>query len=331
MDEFFARNRLSAYLDGELDTAEAREVEDALARSAELRAELDQLRAGIALLRSGGPVPAPKGFARRLDARLAEEPMRVGWTRHLRRVRAEAVLLAAAAALVLVFAGKKPAEPAPDVPEAADEARTDGAVAEDAVADAADATPGEEAPAADAADATKDDATGGAPTPAAPAVDVAGMPGVADGVLGDEKAEQKKSVKQKTAPKATKSAMSKLAVEKEAYVPAWEQQATSTAPPTVQAPARYRLQLTSETGLRDLDALVRQYGGRLEDERGKPLAPYPMEAGETRKVRLNIPAGTISAGQLYDRLRALGHAELTQTDTLYAGSSAPVVIEVSRE
>ena len=30
MDEFFARNRLSAYLDGELSAAETREVEDAL-------------------------------------------------------------------------------------------------------------------------------------------------------------------------------------------------------------------------------------------------------------------------------------------------------------
>ena len=311
MDEFFARNRLSAYLDGELSAAETREVEDALAQSPTLQAELETLRAGIALLRSGGRIPAPSGFASRLEARVAREPMRVGWTRHIRAVRPEVVLLAAAACLVLVFAGRRPEEVEVAAPEG-------------------DATQGEEAPVADAVPVADPDGTAVAEADGAPAVDAAGMPGVeaANGVLGDEPLARKSSMA-KRPPGASKPSAK---AEREAYTPAWEQQGAPAAPPTVQAPPRYRIQLTSETGLRDLEAIVRQYGGRLEDERGRPLAPYPMEVGDTRKVRLNIPSGTISAGQLYDRLQALGHTELTQTDTLYGGTgAAPIVVEVSRE
>ena len=61
MDTFFARNRLSAYLDGDLPSSEAREVEAALHRDAELRAEYEAMRAGVELLRAHGPIAAPEG------------------------------------------------------------------------------------------------------------------------------------------------------------------------------------------------------------------------------------------------------------------------------
>ena len=41
MDTFFAKNRLSAYLDGALPEAEASEVADAIARDPELKAEYE--------------------------------------------------------------------------------------------------------------------------------------------------------------------------------------------------------------------------------------------------------------------------------------------------
>lgn len=333
MDEFFARNRLSTYLDGELTTDETREVEEALARSPELRSELDQLRAAVALLRKGGPVPAPKDFARNLERRLSREPIAVGWTRHLRAIRPEVALLAAAAALVIVYVGRGPQGEA----DAAAVAEADAVAKADT--DAAPTAGADRAPAEGAAgDADVDGALAGAPSGGQPALDVAGMPGLdaGDGAVDDDaarkrlKAEAAAAAAERTG--ATKTGASKRSglVEKEAYAPAWEQAPQVATPPTVQAPARYRLTLTAETGLRDLDAIVRRYGGQLQDERGRPLAPYPMETGETRRVRLAVPASTVSAGQLYAELQALGHAELTQTDSLYLGSS-PILVEVHRE
>lgn len=299
MEEFFARNRLSAYLDGELAAGEAREVEDALARSPELRAELEQLRSAIQLLKDGGPIPAPAGFADRLEARLSGEAMPVGWRRYTRGVRVEAALLAAAAAVVLVFLAKGPA----------DEPETVASVAETPEVLAGPANP--------------------APEPAEPAIDVAGAPGVADGALGGELAKKAS----KSAPRFPSVSSSKT--EREAYQAPWEQQEnTPEAPPTVQvsAPFQFKLRPTSETGLKELAALAASLGGTLADEKGRPIAPYPMEAGDTRRVKLLLPS--VNAGQVYARLQDLGAVDAVQITerTAYAnGATVPVVIDVIQE
>ncbi|MBM4364799.1 MAG: zf-HC2 domain-containing protein, partial [Deltaproteobacteria bacterium] len=116
MDTFFARNRLSAYLDGELSAAEAREVEAAIARDAGLRAELEQMRAAIELLRAEGLVSAPVGFAARVRDRVDDEPMRVGWRLWVTQIRPEAVMLAAAALLVVVYVGHRREHPPATIP-----------------------------------------------------------------------------------------------------------------------------------------------------------------------------------------------------------------------
>ncbi|MES2644051.1 MAG: zf-HC2 domain-containing protein [Myxococcota bacterium] len=304
MDPFFARNRLSAYLDGELPSGEAREVEDALAQSPELRAELDSLRAAIALLRRGGPIPAPRDFARKLDVRIAKEPLRVGWRRHVYGFRMEVGMLAAAAAIVLVFAAQKPDE-------------ADGA-----------AVP-------------------------APAVDVASVPGLdnegpsiasappdADGVLGGEPVAKmpvaEKNVEKKPmgkVPTPPKSKGSKSSYEKEAFVPAWEQGDAALEPaPTVQSgsPFKFRLKAHGDTGLRDLASFAASRGGKLTDARGKELAPYPMNTGERRTVKLLLPSG--NAGDVAARLYEYGDIEVINlpTTTLYAnGATVPVEIEVT--
>jgi hypothetical protein len=329
MDEFFARNRLSAYLDGELPSAEAREVEDALAQSPTLRAELDDLRGTIALLRAGGPIAAPRGFAQRLEARLEREPNAAGWRRHLRGVRLEAVVLAAAAAVVLVFAARRP--DTPDVP-----------VAEDAGPVAAAEPP---------------------PVAAAPELDVAGVPGVdaaksaakptppkdalgtsANGVLGDEGFARRAAKMEKAQKLAQENALTKKpstptpsrggsSFEKEPYAPAWEKQEADDVAPTVYAPAQftYRLRPTSERGLEDLAALARSLGGSLVDAKGKPVAPYPMNPGDTKTVRLMLPS--VSAGDLAKRLSELGAVETVSTSerTAYApGTLVPVIVEVTQ-
>jgi hypothetical protein len=307
MDPFFARNRLSAYLDGELPSGEAREVEDALAQSPELRAELDGLRAAIALLRRGGPIPAPRDFARKLDARIAKEPLRVGWRRHVYGFRMEVGMLAAAAAIVLVFAAQKPDE----------DVEADGS-----------AVP---APAVDVASVPGLDKEGPS---------IASAPPDADGVLGGEpvakKALAQKLSEKKSAgkvPAASKSKSSKSSYEKEAFVPAWEQGDAALEPaPTVQSgsPFKFRLKAHGDTGLRDLASFAASRGGKLTDARGKELAPYPMNTGERRTVKLLLPSG--NAGDVAARLYEYGDIEVINlpTTTLYAnGATVPVEIEIT--
>ncbi len=310
MNEFFARNRLSAYLDGELPTAEAREVEAAVARNPELRAELHTLRAGIALLRAGGPLRAPDGFAERLQARLEREPDALGWRRHLRGVRIEAVMLAAAAAVVLIFAAQRPPDPSAPTPE--------------------DGAPLALGPAIDAASVP---ILGSAPVTAVPDTLVADPPG-ADPPGADPPVARAPS---RTKQQAVKAAVAKKGekpsgIEREPYIAAWEQQEESSAP-VVYAPApfQYRLRPTSDAGLRELAALAASLGGSLADDRGRVLAPYRMESGDVRTVRLLLPS--VSAGAVAARLAELGALEVINTSgrTVYgAGGVVPVVVEVTQ-
>lgn len=316
MDPFFARNRLSAYLDGELPSGEAREVEDALAQSAELRAELDDLRATIALLRQGGRVPAPRDFARKLDARIAKEPLRVGWRRHLHGFRMEVGMLAAAAAIVLVFAAQKP--------DAPPEEGTDGAAVPPPAVDVA-SVPGLDKEGPSIAAAPADSSPVSAPK--------------ANGVLGDESfarkglGEKKSSGKEQSFAPPSKSKSAKGSVEKEAFVPAWEQGNDVLEPaPTVQSgsPFKFRLKAHGDTGLRDLATFAASRGGKLTDARGKELAPYPMDTGERRTVKLLLPAS--NAGDVAARLYEYGDIEVINlpTTTMYAsGATVPVEIEIT--
>lgn len=321
MEEFFARNRLSAYLDGELPPAEARDVEQALEHNAELRAEYEALRRTIEVLRRGGPRPAPEGFAARLDARLRDEPMNVGWRRHLRRVRLDVVMLAAAAAVVLVVAGQKQDEPAAVPPTEAPPAAVDAAAAP-----------------APLGDKNPDDKT-----------QSLAEPSKGDGVLGNEPMLALPKPTGKVAPSTStaaperpprartemqqKSKKSSSNVEKEAYVPEWEKdEPAAAAVPTQQAvysaPAQYRVVVGGEDGLKDLAALAAALGGKLVDETGRPVAAYPMEPGDRKRVRLMVPA--YNAGALGRKLEGLGDVEvLSDGGGLYTPeATVPVTIEL---
>lgn len=112
MDSFFARNRLSAYLDGALSDAEAAEVSEAIERDPDLRAEFEALQHAIDLLRREGPAEAPAGFHARVMEQVRDEPVPGGVVVRLRRVftrvPVEVLALAAAAAVVFVVIGGKP-------------------------------------------------------------------------------------------------------------------------------------------------------------------------------------------------------------------------------
>lgn len=304
MDEFFARNRLSAYLDGELPPPEAREVETALDQSPALRAEYEALRGAVEALRVHGPVSAPAGFADRLDARLAGEPLTAGWRRYLRRVRLDVAMLAAAAVVVLVVSS---------VPQSEEQA-----------------APGVPAP-APAPEAPPEAAPGAAPE--APQAQEAGTTVASDGVLGNEPPPAaRRAPTAPTSPRVSKKPGSKQEKqEREAYTPEWEKSSAEPAPAVFAPPSvRYRLRPQTDLGLRELAALAASLGGRLTDANGKPLAAYPMESGDVRVVRIQVPA--YNAGAVEAKLHGLGTVETLAAGsdrTLYAaGAEVPITIEV---
>lgn len=124
MDAFFARNRLSAYLDGSLSEGEAAEVEAALARDPALHADFEAMKRAVTLLRQVGPRTAPPDLHSRIMARVAREPKpvaRLAWLRRpLSRLPVEGLALAAAALLVVVAIQWKPGQEQAPLPPVKD-------------------------------------------------------------------------------------------------------------------------------------------------------------------------------------------------------------------
>lgn len=318
MDAFFARNRLSAYLDGELPSGEAREVEAAMLRDPALRAEYDQLRAAVELLRTGGPMAAPEGFAGRLQVRLAAEPPPSRWRAALRRVRPEPAAIAAIAAAALIYVGVRHDPPSPESPPAA---------------------PPQVAVAT---------APGLPHVPDAPASDAPAAPAAADGVLGNEGAYANHAPARRDAPKPTRTAAA--GAEREPFEASWEREgadaaaatpdagaapeaAAASPPATLYSPApwRYRVHATGENPLKQLITVASALGGRIVDARGRPLADYPMDEGDAKSVRVFVPSYNVEA--LQRKLGEIGSVDTiaTDADTLYQnGAEVPVAIEVQR-
>lgn len=106
-----AHEQLTAYLDGELDSTSQAEVEARLAADPALRGELDELRNAIAFVKAHAPVRAPEGFADRVLARVADEPMpnaRWSWLRRPFGMPLEGLAVAAVALIVLILAVQLP-------------------------------------------------------------------------------------------------------------------------------------------------------------------------------------------------------------------------------
>ncbi|GDX78869.1 hypothetical protein LBMAG42_06800 [Deltaproteobacteria bacterium] len=327
MDAFFARNRLSAYLDGELSAAEAREVEAALAQDPLLRRELDELRHAVEMLHDSGLVEPPAGFADRLAARLESEPMPVGWRRWVRQIRPEMVMLAAAALLVVVYVGNHKSLPDLDVPP-------------DAPIVAGKAFDKAEEPAQNDAVVSAPAATDVAVAPGAPAPPSYGT--AADGVLGNEP-----PAKQKMAPK---QAGNPSDVPVDAWQPEWEKEPiaqaegntaigagnTANSADSMQVqwssppPFRYRVAASNDLALKKLAAIAKELGGELQDSRGRTLAAFQLERGQVSKFRVSVPAHNAAA--LAVRLRELGELTTVQeTGNLLAdpNSDIPVQVELS--
>jgi hypothetical protein len=106
MESFFARNRLSAYLDRTLPKGEAEAIAEAIARDIALSADVQAMQKTLSLMHTCGRAPAPTGFSARTMASIATQPVpgsQVAWLqRRMARMPTELLALAGAMAVILV-------------------------------------------------------------------------------------------------------------------------------------------------------------------------------------------------------------------------------------
>jgi hypothetical protein len=329
MDPFFAKNRLSAYLDGQLSSEETAEVARALEEDAALRAEYEALSAAVTLLRRHGPAAAPPGFHDRIMAQVGEQRggRLVMFRQLLRAVPVEAVALAAAAVLVIAIVGMPGDDVGPAVSPPPVEVK------------------------------------GGAAAPQAriePSQELS-LP------LGIEPPAEKKespaaALRQElsTSGGSASSGLQKVHVEPppEVYVAEWEQQDST---PAYKAPAKsgtgsvelddipetprelydgmsaqtatpyqYRISMGDAQVLYSLQQLAQSTGGRLLDSSGNTLVVRPLNVEQNFvRVQLVVPPG--QAAEVHTWLKSLGaQASLPESGSpLYGADYVAFLIEVS--
>ncbi|MFM2248725.1 MAG: hypothetical protein RL071_4800 [Pseudomonadota bacterium] len=281
MDPFFARNRLSALIDGDLSEEEEQELRAAVAADPALAAELAQIEEALGLLREVGPTRAPAGFEARVMSEVNEGAGLGGVVVRLRafaqRLPVEALALAAAAAVVVVVIQGRPED-------SGERAASAGAVPE------AGAPPPLQAAAPKAAPAAE-----------APVEAARPSPGPRDAVPG--------APRPRSAPPAG-------GAPEEAYVPAWDREedvgagavqpagAEAGAPPAATAVA-LRMTVTDPDVPLHLVNLCESAGGMVLDSRGKSTQGAALTAEDNyATLTFVLPA---AAGPDFERkLKALG-------------------------
>lgn len=259
------------------------------------------------------------------------------WTRPLRAVRAEVWLVAAAALLVVGYAGMKQDEPpASTAPSPVDAAKMPTPVEEEPTEPVAEQAPQVQAPQEQAQERTQSMAQ--APT----------LPSKADGVLGDERPVKRLSdgplpIPGEMGKTSTRPSKASPGTEKEPFQAEWEKApqagdpdpAATTTEGTTKlyspAPFQYRLAADDDKVLKQLAELAASLGGKLVDKNGKVIAPYLMDDGDSRSVQIVVPS--YNQARLVEKLRALGQVEtlMTKDTTLVSpGASVPVAIDVQR-
>ncbi len=316
MDAFFAKNRLSAYLDGSLPEGEAIEVEQALAADPALRAEYEGMRRALKLLREVGPVSAPPDLHSRIMARVAVEPVVIGpaawWRRTISRLPMEGIALAAAALVVVIAIQWPPGASKEEPPVEAVAAITEK---------------------------SKDE----------PAVPPAPTPPPATGPERDLDLGKVLPVGRTSAPKPTSTA-SLPSKDGEPYVPEWDQeQGTSTAK-EVLAPATpttgpaessgdtsvsmrtaryYSLTTEDPEILAALSQVASQTGGRLVNGDGMPATTTALtDTNYKTSVSLVVPQGQL--GDATSALSRLGAraAPAPSAAPLYGADTVTLTVTV---
>ena len=113
------RERLSAYIDGQVNASEATQVEDHLGGCEECRLELHTLRATVGLLRGLPELAVPRSFALKEAPTAAAATPRVVWTARLATSAAAVLLVALFVGDAAGLLSQRAARRAPAVPEPA--------------------------------------------------------------------------------------------------------------------------------------------------------------------------------------------------------------------
>jgi hypothetical protein len=295
MHPFFAINRLSAYLDGDLPRQEKLEVEQVLSRHPELEAELLSVQKGVRLLRQVGPVRAPRRLAPEiLEAVEARDRSLVRFA-HAGRIPQIALFLGVTTIIAAGLAAWMRSAPEPATAADAalladlglDEQTLGAADAEDAE-DAGDA--GDRAPAGDA-EAEVDEKE-----PPPNAIDIStlkddpevGLIGSTVSTLPDEPV--------RTNPgQLTITAVDPEEIDP--YVPEWDQNKESIhgeGDAALLQVAVYRLYAKSPNVLQDLHEVAQSYGTVLVDSLGNPLTIRTLDTKEDfASAHLTLPTESI--------------------------------------
>ena len=324
MDPFFAKNRLSAYIDGQLSEEEARAVERAIRDDDDVRTEYDAMRAAVTLLRRHGPARAPADFQARVLSAIDAQPrpgVLVLLRDRLRQVPIEAVALAAAALIVVVVLASPdsegPAAPAPPVEV------KNGAAAPDITA-----APDLSLPTASTAAPTPDPAP---PAEATPQKDET------------HAADPKEAPTASTGPSLQKKA---VPPPDDVFVAEWEKQAQDPAPAsadldpevtpselyegvqTGQTTVQYRIAMNDAEVLFSLQQLAQSTGGRLLDASGESLKARTLTTTDNyARVQLVAPPGR--ADEIHQQLKRLGARADVTGSPLFGSQYITFVIEVS--
>lgn len=345
MDEFFARNRLSAFIDGELSDAEMAEVARAIEEQPEVRQSYRELLDAVELVREHGPIQAPPRFHADVMRRVEELPSTRGWFSWLPRpfgrtpMQGLGVAVVAAAVLLLVFRGPDFAERLQ--PDADPMASAGSEVEREAAAPGPE--PQQEAQPGAATEAEPQQQEEAAP------VDPAKTVGSAEDPVSTREQAPKTSAKRSSAQ--SKEADGSVPIEQllktnkgATYIPEWDKEQAPTGTTSQQpeattdeqgsgslatSPFSYRLTPDGPDVLRQLDVMVNRLGGSLRTTSGESFDPYILTVERNHAtVVLHIPASKLESVEPY--LQKMGgvvqdHAD---QDRLFAADAVQVTVEV---
>jgi len=320
MDEFFARNRLSAYIDGELPDNEMAEVANSIEENEELRREYKEVLAAVEFVRRHGPVSAPARFHRNVMQAVDDLPLpdaRFSWIRRaFSRFSWEGLAVAAVAVTVLVLAWVAPqnhrqqtVQPAP--------APVEAPAVVDAGTDVPEGEPVAEAPGVGVLPpdvASSDLEARGAGEPTAPVVRLV-------------------DPERRTGASTRRTASIPTPTGDDVYVPDWDRNPEGTARvETVQpapavaglGPVSYILYPNYPDALKGLSDVAYRLGGTALDGSGEALVPSDLTIEKNHaRVILQVPPAQI--GSLETQLKTLGGVICVQAP----GPAAPGIGAIS--
>ena len=320
MKQFFASNQLSAYIDGELSSAEMAEVDRALRENPQLRQEYERLLATVEFVRSAGPVQAPADLHSRVLAQVSAEPMPGGFWRRVRGFFAgipmETVAVAMAAVLVTVVIGQRMDQdevaPTPAVEPAQSTEAPEGLASRGG--EKVDSAVKEIASLVDRS--RKEPAVDPVSSGAGPAVQQHIDPELAGEAVRTTTSSLEDGV----------AALTEAPTEQTTPEKAYQEGDLSTVLTSAMA---YRLHVDDPRALRDLSSLAARHGGvALVD--GQPIdRGFAFDADTTRKnVTVQIPSGALAA--FYKDLARMGEVETLSSDNspLFSGGDLVVALDV---